>query len=446
MGYIVALLILSLIVTFHEFGHFIFAKLFGIKVEEFAVGMGPKIISHKSKKSDTLYSIRLLPIGGFCAMKGESGEPSDDEDSFSHASVWKRILIVLAGPVFNLLLGLIVAMILVVSFGFPLPFVTNYMSQDVIDAGLQPNDIIVNYNGVPITTATKLSLYTNLIEKDTDTHVILQVLRNDELQTISYEKPLITEYIFGLSYENRDDGICQISELTDDGSMKKAGFEVGDIITKIDDIPLTKGMTFAEYVAGVLDREKEREYKITYMRGTEEHETIVTPTKHQYYDIGFEYNTARIHMPVKNVFKSAIDECGFALYSTIESVKLLVTGQVKLNDMSGPIGIVDIMHDSVDGISSAVVNPDARTNGLFSQEFSLLLLLIILITVNLGVMNLLPIPALDGGHLLFYIVEILCRKPVPRKVEQGAYLVSMLALFTFMIFLTFQDVMKIAIR
>ena len=114
--------------------------------------------------------------------------------------------------------------------------------------------------------------------------------------------------------------------------------------------------------------------------------------------------------------------------------------------MSGPVGIVDIMHDSVDGISSAVVNPDARVSGLISQEVSFLLLLIILITVNLGVMNLLPIPALDGGHLLFYIVEVICRKPVPRKIEQCAYLVSMLALFSFMICLTFQDVMIIVIR
>lgn len=314
---IISVLLFLVMILVHEFGHFIMAKLFKVKVNEFSVGFGPKLFKKQGK--ETLYTFRAIPIGGFCAMEGED-EESADERAFGNSKVWKRILIVVAGGIFNIILGLI--FMLVIQAQSPAyatttiaAFSENAASQS---CGLQVNDRILSVNGYKVINATDASFAMAL---DEDGVMDFIVERDGEEKTI------------GITFDTvENDGITQT----------------------------------------VLD------FKVYG-----EEKTFGTLMEHT-----FTETVSYIRLVYVSLWR-------------------LITGQSGVKDMAGPVGIASIIGQAA----------QAGFKESFVAGLNNVLEILALITVNLGIFNLLPLPALDGGRLVFLVIEGIRRKPINPKYE-----------------------------
>ena len=348
-----AILLLGILVMVHEFGHFIAARMTGIEVMEFSIGFGPKLLGWQGRKG-TAFSLRLIPMGGYCAFYGEDdakGEHTDDPRAYSRQSVWKRMFSVLMGPVMNFVLAFVVVVMYFWIGG--MAEVTGYepyiaevaAAGPAYDAGLKGGDVIVEINGESMLDGTQETLL---------------------------------------------DAI--------------AGYQVGDP-------PLA----------------------LLVRRGEELLETTLTP----FYDeemgkhrIGVTISatvlTEKHAATLGESIREGWDWCVYAGGAIIGALKNLVTTGEGLEDTAGPVGVVTMVTEGV------------RTGG-----FEAFLNLLVVISINLGIMNLLPIPGLDGSRFLFMVVEAVRRKPVPPQKEAMVHLCGYVLLFGIMIFFTFKDVMRL---
>lgn len=346
MGIIIAIIIFGIIITVHEFGHFICAKLSGVKVLEFSIGMGPRLL--KFGKGETEYSLRLLPIGGYCSMEGEDDD-SEDSRSFRHQSVWKRIIVLFAGAFMNFILGFVLVVIM------------TCMCTSV------PTMEIKGFSGV----------------------------RNDDGSVEYYAE----------SYES--------------------GLRHGDIIKEMDGMKILS-TTDLNYMLGQssvhdveVDRGGERILLEDVKFGDKYNGGIV--------DFGLVYENKNL---VSVISYSAKDSLSLGRLVWI-SLRDLVTGKYSAEDISGPVGVVSTINDT------AKQGENAKDTAI------MLLYLTSLITINIGIFNLLPIPGLDGGRLLFCLIEVVRRKPVKAEHEAYVHLAGMILLFGIMIFATYQDIMRL---
>ena len=340
---ILALLFFGFMIMAHELGHFLTARLFGVGVNEFAIGMGPKLFSKKSKKSGTLYSVRALPIGGFVSLVGED-EKVDSEKSLSKKPWWQRFIVLSAGSFMNIVTA-IIAMLILLSM-------TSYY----------PSTYIADREG-----------YSEI--KD----------------SVLYE------------YGVRDgDKIVEI-----DGEKMKVW---QDISYKI----MTDG---TEPLDIVIEREGERITleKVTFK--TEKVEGLLTGV------VDF------LPLYVKRSFKTLVREAFYQSFSTVKMIYSslidLISGKYGLEAVSGPVGTVEVIAETAE------------------QGFYSLLYLFVFISMNLGIFNLLPFPALDGGRLVFVIIEAIRRKPIPPEKEGIVHAVGMIILFAFMAVVVVSDIAKI---
>lgn len=348
MSIVLALLMFGFLVFFHELGHFLLAKKNGIRVNEFAIGMGPKIASFK--KGDTVYCLKILPLGGSCMMAGED-EASDDENAFNNKSVWARISVVLAGPVFNFILAFIMAIVVIGAVGYDKPQIIGVMEgYPAEEAGFMEGDIIKQINDKKITIYRDVTLYLAL---HTGEAVTVTVDRGGEAYTSTI-----------------------VPKLSEDGSRYYMGIYVSSLRTKTS--PL---------------------------------ETL----KYSLYEVKYQISTV------------------------IESLGLIFKGKVTVNDLSGPVGIVDMVNEVVEESTSEEV--DFKTNAI-SVALNVINFAI-MISANLGVMNLLPIPGLDGGRLLFLIIEAVRGKAIDREKEGMVHLVGLVLLMALMVVVMFNDFKKI---
>lgn len=369
-----ALLVLGVLVFVHELGHFIVARLMGVRVNEFAIGMGPRLL--KWGKGETEYSIRLLPFGGFCTMEGEdeeaptpsamggnadretAPEEADKSRSFAHKPVWRRILIVIAGASVNLLLGFL---LLVVYNGFlqkpyddkgTVLFHTTTIAKleettPAYQSGLRPGDTIIEVNGRRILMDTDLTME---MQNDADGVLAMVVRRPTEQGSEKVSLPAV-----------------KFDRVTD--------ADTGRSYLKYDFAILGEARTFGN----------------TFLYSAKQELSIATV-----------------------VWRTLVD---------------MVQGDYGLNDLSGPVGTVDIIADAV-----------GQANSL--EGLRTLVMLVVMITVNLGVMNLLPLPALDGGRLVFLIVEGITRKKIPAKFEGIVHFVGLVLLLLLMLVVTYSDITK----
>lgn len=349
MGIVIALLIFGLIVTVHEFGHFICAKLSGIKVLEFSVGMGPKLL--QKQKGETMYSLRLLPVGGYCAMEGEDTS-GDDPRSFRNAKVWKRMIVLVAGATMNFILGMISIIIMVC------------MMSDI------PTTQILGFSGVQNEDGSKTyyaeSYHSGLRHDD----VIIKV---DDTKIYSV---LDLNFMLMLDPNN----------LEHDLVVKRNGEKI-----ELDNVKFTDTKTGSKMDFGLVYLEKTPASVIKYSGQT---------------------------------FASMSHVVGLSL-------KYLVTGKASKSEVSGPVGVVST-------ISETTEQAESTEDVIFN-----LLYMLSLITINIGIFNLLPIPGLDGGRLIFCFVELIRRKPIKPEHEGYVHLAGMVLLFGIMIFATFNDIMRL---
>lgn len=426
MSIILGLIIFSILVLFHEFGHFLFAKLNKIVVVEFSLGMGPRLWSFD--KGGTKYSIKLLPFGGSCAMLGED-EDTEAPGTFSACGVLGRIAVVAAGPVFNFILAFVLALIVIGNVGIDRPTVLSVTKGSSAEAaGLQAGDTIVSYNGAAIRLGREIYLeeYLNPIGEGS---IAVRYERNGEQYTAEIQPDLIERYLMGISYYK--DGDASLSTVSGGGGAASAGLQAGDIVRKINGTEITSGADMEAYFSEhPLDGS---EISIIYERDGVQAEAVVTPTYSSSYSSGFSYNLYREKTGFLETIQSGFYELRYEIVTVYKSLAMLVTGKVSANEVSGPVGIVDYIGETYE---------ETKEEGAF-VVFLNMMNLTIMLSANLGVMNLLPIPALDGGRLVFLIIEAIRRKPVPRDKEAMVHLAGFAILMVLMVVILFHDVWKL---
>ena len=339
---IIAIIIMFGVIVFvHEFGHFLFAKLNHIRVNEFAIGMGPAIM--KFGKKETQYSVRLLPIGGYCLMAGQDGTDADVEGSFQSKSVLARLSVMLAGPMFNFLLAFVLSVATAHFYLIDPPILTEVAKNSAAEvAGLQPGDEITELNGNNIKVFREITLFR------------------------------------------------QVEDLT-------------------------------------------QPIEVTYLRDGKTYTTTLNLTKEQNYMFGITVQPRAAKNFSEEIYYSVI-EVGFQIETAVTSVKMLFTGKASVNDLSGPVGIGNMMSDVID---------QAEEQGGLKDAILSIISFMVLVSANLGIMNLLPIPALDGGRILFLLIEAVTRKKVPKNKEMIVNFIGFVLLMLLMVFVFFNDIRKL---
>lgn len=344
---IIALIVFSAIIFFHELGHFLLAKKNGIYVNEFAVGMGPTLFSFTRK--ETKYSLKVIPMGGYCMMLGED-EDVQDEHSFSTKPVWARISVVIAGPVFNFILAFILSILLISFAGFDSPKISDFSEgSPAKEAGIQVGDVITRYNGHRIYNFREILIYTQFNQTGED--ITLTVLRDGKEQ----------EYRF--TPAKTDNGYLM--------GIYAGGRETGNFFT---------------------------------------------------------------------VLKYSAFELRYYIKTTFLSLEYLVTGRLGLNNLSGPVGIVSMMSDTID---EAKESAEGDASLAVINVILNMVNFCILLSANLGVMNLLPLPALDGGRTIMLLVEAFFKKKMSADKEALVNTIGFMLLLGLMVIVMFQDIFKI---
>ncbi len=423
---LLAILVISLVIIFHEFGHFLLAKVNGIEVVEFSLGMGPRILSKQIGK--TRYSWKLFPLGGSCQMLGED-EGNHEPGSFNSKNVWQRISVVLAGPLFNFILAFGLAAIVIGYVGIDTPYVSQVDARVAAQADLQPGDIIKKYNNHSISMGRELSLYEQLDGIDDET-ITLVVERDGKEIELSYE-PFVRYYL-GIMYSvnQKTPEPMELSGVTKDGAAEKAGLKAGDVITAIGTKKISSGNEFSAYMdEHPLDG---KEIRLTYVRDGKEATVTVTPTFSETYSLGFEYNLYnREKQSALGVIKYSALELKYWVKATVKSLGYMLQGKASSEDIGGPVRVVSEM--------SNVVEESYETDGALYAALNLINWAILL-SANLGVMNLLPIPALDGGRLLFFIIEVIRGKKMDPNKEGFIHFIGFVLLMILMLFIFFNDI------
>ncbi len=428
MTIVIAILILSAVIFFHELGHFLLAKANHVTVTEFAFGLGPRLLSFK--KGETVYAWRLLPFGGFCSMLGED-EDEDAEGSFTKASVWRQIAIVAAGPVFNFILAFLVSIIVISVVGSDPARVTEVPEDSpAAAAGLQAGDIIVKYQGNGIANGRELSTDIDMDGVPADS-VELTYRREGKNYKISYVPETAVRYLAGYYYSPESSGPAEITSVMEGYPAEAAGLQAGDVITEIDGTAIGSSLELAAYWEN--HDMNGSPVSITYTRDGTVGTAEITPVEETSVLLGFDFNLAREKMSPVNILKYSAGEMKFWIHLTVKSLGALLQGDFSVDDLSGPIGVVDAVDQVVD---------ETRDQGTVIMGMSLLNMLILL-SANLGVMNLLPLPALDGGRLIFLLIEAVRRKPIKRSVEGMIHFAGMMVLMMLMIYVAFNDVRRI---
>lgn len=426
LNILVAIIIFSVIVVFHELGHFLLAKKNGIEVTEFSLGMGPRLLS--TVKGNTRYSLKLFPIGGSCMMVGEDGE-EDGPGSFGHASVWGRISVVVAGPIFNFILAFVFALVITSVMGYDPPKVLSVEENSPAEeAGLQVGDIITSFQGNLFSIGRDISLYESLYGMQQD-QIKMTVKRDGKKIDLNFKAASEKKYMLGFSYV--PDGEPEITEVFVDGAMMKAGVLAGDVITAVDGTKVSTGEELQAYLGE--HPLGENAVTITVSRDGKEKEFTVQPTVRTQVSTGFVYNLYREKTNFFGVLKYSAVEVRYWISSTIDSLGLLIKGTFRVNDLSGPVGIVDAIGSSVE---------EAKSEGtvvMWMQMFYWAILL----SANLGVMNLLPLPALDGGRLVFLLIEAVTKKKVNPNIEGMIHFAGFVLLMALMVFVFMNDIKRL---
>jgi len=428
MKIILALIVLSIVILFHEFGHFLFAKINHIVVEEFSLGMGPRLLSFQGK--ETRYSLKLILFGGSCAMKGEDLE-DDSPGSFNAASPLARISVVAAGPVFNFILAFLFAAVIIGIAGADPAYVAEVTEgSPAAEAGLQAGDRIVRYEGNGIANASELSFDMSIDGVPTD-QINLTYERDGKKQKINFEPATTQRYLLGFTYSADEDGNNEIILVQNKSPMYQAGVEAGDHITEVNGTAISSYDALIQYFE---DHPMDgTPVSMKFDRNGRSFEAKMIPEEQTVADAGFLLSGMREKVSVPTLLKYSFGEMGYWVHVTLKSLSGLITGVFSVREMSGPVGIVSAV---------GTVYESAKSYGLLEVILSLMNFSV-LISVNLGVMNLLPLPALDGGRLVFLIIEAIRRKPVNRKIEGIVHFAGFALLMVLMVVVCFNDVVKL---
>jgi len=342
------------------------------------------------------------------------------------------VSVLFAGPGFNFILAFVFSLFIIGSEGFDPATVTKVTENGpAAVAGLQEGDVITKIGKSGVTFGRDIQSYF-LYHEITEEPLKVTVERNGEKVKLTVLPEAYDKYMLGFTYSGADNGTAEILELSEGYPMEEAGLTVGDIITKINDTEVSTGGELMAY----FDRTPltGEPIEVTFDRKGETVTTQVTPKYvSSDYSVGFAYNLARVDTNAWETLKYSLAEVGFWIKDTARGLGKLFTGKVKSNEVGSVVAIVDLVGDTYEGSKDAGVKVTLLN----------LLSLSVWLSANLGVMNLLPIPALDGGKLLFCVIEIVRGKPVDREKEGMVHFIGMILLLLLMAFLIFNDVRNI---
>ena len=412
------IVLLGFLIFIHELGHFTVAKLCKVRVNEFAIGFGPTIWKKQGK--ETKYALRLIPLGGFVSMEGED-EESNEEGSFSKASIPKRMAIVVAGATVNIIFAVIVYFILVSTSG---TFISNEIDNTIEgyaakEAGLESGDRIVKINDEEIKSKYDLD---EVMEKNNGEELNIQVQRDDEILDFNIKPTEVKSKVTGIYLDDE----AKIITMDKGSSAEKAGIENNDEILKINGQDVNGS---SDKVIEILNQEQmentnednNEPIKITVKRGNAEVTLDLVPEIVSNYYLGINMKYAKDSL-INRCINGWMETKVF-VFSIFDNLKQLFTGNVGLDQMMGPVGISEVV---------------ANTNGF--REF---IEMMSLISLSLGVTNLLPIPALDGGKLLILLIELVRRKPLKQQTEINIQLIGFAILIGIFLMVTYNDILRI---
>lgn len=427
MKILIAIIIFSAIILFHELGHFLLAKKNKIVVTEFSLGMGPRLLS--TEKNGTRYSLKLFPIGGSCAMLGEDADDAGP-GTFNAAPVWGRISVVAAGPIFNFILAFVLSVVIVGALGYePAKVLTVEKGSAAEAAGLQEGDLITKYQGYSIDLGKDIYVYSFLNELKAENTIRLTVKRDGEKKEIVFKPDVEVRYLLG--FNRTDVTSMEVGSLIPGMPLEDAGVKPGDVITSIDGVEVPDGEAYQKYIdAHPLNGE---EIHITYMRDGLEYDADIVPKEYRTPKAGFVYNLYSEKAEGFEVLKYGAIEVKYMIRTTLLSLKELFTGGLGMDDLSGPVGVVDAIGDTYE---------QSKSEGSLLLWMNMINMAVLL-SANLGVMNLLPFPALDGGRLVFLLIESIRKKPVNRNVEGMIHFTGLMFLMLLMVVVMYHDIMKI---
>ena len=339
---LLAILLLGVLIIAHELGHFLMARATGIAVKEFSIGFGPKLFQRKSKKHDTLFTLRPIPMGGYCMFYGDDdpdGATQDDPRNYNKAAVWKRMLTVLAGPLMNFVLAFVVTVVMMACYGVvqSSPYVYEVEAgQPAAEAGLLPGDEFVRIGDAPLADQTTEAV-SQAIGAAGDQPIVLTIRRDGAEQTFT-----------------------------------------------------------------VIPRYDEAQGR---------------------YRIGVTISAKLINMPAGQVLPETFRYMGEAAGAILGALGKLVTTGEGLDQTTGPIGVVQLVAEQ-------------------TQQYGLqmFLNLLVVISINLGLFNLIPIPGLDGSRVVFMAIEAIRGKPVSPKIESTVHMIGFVLLIGLMLVFTFKDI------
>ena len=402
--------LLGFLILIHELGHFTVAKLCKVKVNEFAIGFGPTIWKKQGK--ETKYALRLFPLGGFVSMEGED-ERSEDSRSFSKASIPKRIAIVVAGATVNIIFGLTVYFILSSTSGTYISneidsVIDEYAAQSI---GIESGDKIVQINNKKINSKNDLD---KIIQKTNGNELKIKVQRNNEIIEYQTKPTEVKVKVTGIYLDEE----CNIAAVEKESSSEKQGIQANDKLIKINNQEINGDRNKA---LELISESNENKILITVERKNQQINLELTPDYISKYYLGVNLKEAPDTF-VNRCINGGMQTKEF-MVSIIDNLRQLFTGNVGVDQMMGPVGI-----------SEAV----AKTNG--AQEF---ISMLALISLSLGITNLLPIPALDGGKILILIIEAIRRKPLKEQTEINIQLLGFSILIALSLYVTYNDVLRI---
>lgn len=437
MKFLIAILIFCAIIIVHEFGHFLFAKLNHVTVNEFAIGMGPKLFEWG--KGETKYTIRLFPIGGACMMLGED-EDMEDAHAFNNAGVLGRISIVFGGPLFNFLMAFVFALIVTIFAGANKPYITQiYDNSPAAQADLPQGALITKYNGYSVSLGNDVYNATTFKPLTKDGVKITYKYEGKEYTKTMKPQYYITDVTgLNIAINTKDGGYSiEVTDVKEGSGADKAGIKKGDIITTINGEKISKEN---DIYANIFCDGKS-DIAIDVDREGKSLSFLITPdTDGSALRCGFAANLAyeKLSNPFQ-VVKYSVINVKYWIVTTVRSLGMIVKGDVTLNDLSGPVGIVKMISDDY---TSSVENGENVKEKVYNVVMTMSMMTILL-SANIGVMNLIPLPALDGGRLFFLLIELITRKKVNQKIEGMVHFIGLMLLMLLMFVIMGNDIIKL---
>jgi regulator of sigma E protease len=417
MGVVVGILILSIMMIVHELGHFMMGRRLGFKIEEFSIFMGPVLFSWTRKSIK--YSIKLFPIGASVRFAGEfsdDGTPVSEPGHFYNRPKWMRALVIGTGPALNLLAGVLALFLMFSIFGYFVPVIdTVYPDTLAADAGVQSGERLLSVNGYTVATILDYQGITSFINAKTPLELRLRGA-DGTTRAVTLQPRTEWRYRLGISYKDTDGPGVLVQSVEADSNGGHPVLQAGDVLLAANGVPIED----LEAFSAVVQKSGGQPLRISIIReGDMAMDVTMSATQYEaQIDRGLYF---RVETAILPAFGQAVQSAWSIFKLTLRSIGMMIAGTVRAQDtIAGPIGVVTL-------ISDVVTQKVPLADTIYS-----LLWIFALVSVSLGFMNLLPIPPLDGNHLVLIIVEAIRGRRLSEKVQNligfiGLAMIIMLA-------------------